>query len=211
MIETIGIQSIWSPPGKEFPKVITTPEKVKYHLYEEEGELSQYLKVGSAVTVDYFPTQNRQGKDIRKIQNIITEGKPILQQVPEKPVAQKKYGRDEDRTDQRTFVMEVGQDLRAKLIDKEHPFAIARKAIMTSWIPVGVELAEKSDPEPTKLAMNMDWLKESIKKIWETNKAFVQFLVDEYQIPMGGSVKDMLEKLTQEQQADLCQKIEKKG
>ena len=43
-------------------------------------------------------------------------------------------GRDEDRVDQRTFVMEVGADLRAGIIDGKHPFAKSREMILASWV-----------------------------------------------------------------------------
>lgn len=214
-MEKISIQEIWSPPGKEFPKVITTPEQTKYHLYKDQAELSSHLKVSSEATIDWFDTTNRQGKEIRRIRNVIVNGKPVIAQESEGDVKPdtggqpaKKYGRDEDRTDQRTFVMEVGQDLRAGLRDEKHPFAKAREVIMASWINGKVE-APKIPAKIPQLNLNMDWLSESIKRIWpdKSTNHFAEFLIQIYGIDKAKGIDLMLKQLSQKQQADLCGKL----
>lgn len=222
-VETISIQSIWSPPGKDFPKVITTPEQAKFHLYKDQEQLTQNLKVGSLVTIDCFDTTNRQGKPIRRIQNIIVDGQPIISQAVAEIKPQEStrglgtprtYGRDEDRVDQRTFVMETGQDLRAGIIEPKHPRVISRETILASWVNLEVEKGSNAPvPQVTevpKLTINMDWLSESIKKIWGTYKAFVQFLGERYSVAMDGSVKDVLDRLSVKQQADLTKEIQER-
>lgn len=122
----------------------------------------------------------------------------------------------EERKDQRVFVAEVGQDLRAGLIDKKHPFVKAREIILASWAKLevttlevgGQEYAKVIKPETPKLTLDMDWLSESVKKIWGTYKAFVQFLGERYSVAKDGSVKDVMDRLSEKQQADLLKEIE---
>ena len=61
------------------------------------------------------------------------DGQPISKAATKKQASAYK-GRDEDRVDARTFVMEVGADLRAGVIDKTHPFAKSREIILASWV-----------------------------------------------------------------------------
>ena len=76
--ETIRVQSIWSPPGKEFPKVINTPEQRKYHLYQDQKELVSHIQVGDEVVIEVLETTNQQGKPISRIQNVILDGEPVI-------------------------------------------------------------------------------------------------------------------------------------
>ena len=76
--------------------------------------------------------------------------------------------------------------------------------------PPLAEPGERQSPITPKLNINMDWLSESIKKIWGTYKAFVQFLGERYSVAKDGSVKDVLERLSEKQQAELLKEIEGK-
>ena len=80
MPEQITIQKIWSPPGKEFPKVFTTPEQTKFHLYEDQAGLKDYFRLGAVVNLDAFDTTNQQGKPIRRIRNVFVDNKPVIPQ-----------------------------------------------------------------------------------------------------------------------------------
>lgn len=82
-----------------------------------------------------------------------------------------------------------------------------------AWLTVGFKVekpAERQSPITPKLTLDMDWLSESVKKIWKTYKAFVQFLGERYSVAMDGSVKDVLDRLSQPQQAELLKEIEER-
>lgn len=141
MIETISIQSIWNPPGKEFPKVITTPEQAKFHLYKDQEQLTQNLKVGSLVAIDCLDTTNRQGKPIRRIQNVILDGQPIISQAVAETKAQEapKYGGDEDSYTRRSIERQVSVKLAFEISSEAEGLeAVLNKAErIYQWISKG--------------------------------------------------------------------------
>lgn len=112
---TITIQEVWAPDGKEFPKVITTPEQNKYHLYKDQAELAQYVIVGSQITIDPFETTNRAGKPITRIQNIFVDGKPVIAQEQAQPAPPTKP----PTTDK------IGEGQREGMVGKNRSFALA--------------------------------------------------------------------------------------
>lgn len=173
------------------------------------------LEVGVEKVVD-FTAPAKEG-DSYKLNDIATEG-----EFPPKPDSAsppaRKYGRDEDRVDQRTFVLEVGQDRRAGIIDEKHPFAKAREVILASWINGKVEkpfagggavVPSEISSKPPRLTIDMAWLSESIKKIWpdKSTNLFAEFLIKTYNIDKAKSIDLMLKQLAQKQQADLSGKL----
>jgi len=173
--------------GNEITKLIFDNLKYKLELLQENATLTfKMVKKGQFWNV----------ADISQVDSPPAREAKISPEAPKR-----QYGRDEDRVDQRTFVMEVGQDLRAKVIDKNHPFFKARETILASWVKLEVK------EEKTKAVIDIHWLQDSVEKLWKTNRAFVQWVGDIYRVPMGGSVQDIINRLTIEQQEQLNNEI----
>lgn len=174
-------------------------ETIKSHLFEYIKKDAE-LDAETELQVVIFDDKGEMPKWV--VTEIYQDSKPILAPVrKEAPQPERRYGRDEDRVDERTFVMETGQDLRAGIIDKNHPFFKARETILASWVKLKVK------EEKPKAIIDMGWLQDSIKKLWKTNRAFVQWVGDIYRVPMGGSVQDIINRLTIEQQEQLNNEI----
>ena len=108
----------------------------KIELIEEAAH-----KAKSSPELSPKPSQSKSTSEIdTRAADIHKEGKPLASMKPER-----QYGRDEDRVDQRTFVMEVGADIRAG-VEVPQEFKTARRLIMASWL--NLEFAEK--PQPIK-------------------------------------------------------------
>jgi len=115
MIQQVTIQRIWSPPGKEFPKVITSPEQERFHLYADQKDLAPHLRIGSLVSLDVHETTNQKGQPIRRIQNVIIDDKPI---IPE-PLPGETPKREISGEERGLWWKEVGLNFRAGLFKKD--------------------------------------------------------------------------------------------
>ncbi len=116
---TITIQEVWCPPGKEFPKVLTTPEKKKYHLYEDQAELAEHIKVGHQIAILPLDTTNAAGKPINRIQNVYVDGKPVIaqEQPPAKaPKRQAGEGITIRDNSQKSFACSYAKDVVVAII-----------------------------------------------------------------------------------------------
>ena len=112
-----------------------------YPFIQEEAEFDADTELRITTTADGRQFQNW------VVTQIYKDGEPVA----EMPARTRQYrGRDEDRVDQRTFVMEVGADLRAGIREKSHPFATARETVMASWIKLEVKEV-KTEPTQPKL------------------------------------------------------------
>jgi hypothetical protein len=122
---------------------------VSYEILAErlQGIVKQGETIDADVELRIFTGKDDQQYNHWVVTEIYIDGKPI----PKKQSG-RYYGRDEDRTDQRTFVMEVGADLRQGIIDKNHPFVKAREEIMASW--VRIELGGTEDVIKTKVVID---------------------------------------------------------
>jgi hypothetical protein len=131
---------------------------------------------------------------------------------------QRQYGRDEDRTDQRTFVMEVGQDLRAGLLDKNHRFVKAREIILETWVGIKEEAKPKPKPEPQPAkvealkqpqttAVNVEDLKAKLKELFNAKPKKVTG-PELVKWGIGGWSDGSMENLSQEKLLEIAREVE---
>lgn len=186
-------------------------------MAEDEATEKQLAKLKGLSGKDYSEFNLTKREASRKIEELLDT---------KKPQATKQSGDKSDSIEQQVAIKAITElwntdhltkddtevkACRAWFKDKLSSYYGARE--IQAVVKAEVLKEEPSQPplaQVPKLTINMDWLSESIKKIWETSKAFVQFLVDKYEISMGGSVRDMVDKLTQEQQAGLCKEIQER-
>ena len=143
--QSITIQSIWSPPGKDFPKVINTPEQNKYHLYKDQEQLAPYLQVGRVVQLDVFETTNQQGKPISRIQNVLVDGQLVIPQGTERQGSSQTTSGEEKGM----WWKELGECLRSGYIDRTTPEGkLLRKAYYAQMFTV-LDIQIESKPKET--------------------------------------------------------------
>jgi len=128
MTEKLEIRGL-SKPSDDL-MTITNPDGERFLVFDKK--IYPHLELGKIVELEIkrsIPKKSGEGT-YNLIRNITVDGQVIGGKTT--TGGRQFAGRDEDRTDQRTFVMEVGQDLRAGIIDKTHAFAKARKIILKS-------------------------------------------------------------------------------
>jgi len=132
------------------------------------------LEIGKAYPL-IFTEPTKEG-DSYKLDGLATEKEPPEKEVI--PPESRRYGRDEERVDQRTFVMEVGADLRAGLIKKDDPLAKARAVILASWVNLETKLLPtikttsviKPKLPPPSVTINAEDLKTQLKDLYKQKK-----------------------------------------
>ena len=116
-VKVVGVQ----PNGKETTKNVSDRFKDKWSL----------LQGGN--TVDFKMVQKNNKWQIVDISLAGSQlPSPIIGKEPPKPTPSYK-GRDEDKVDKRTLVMEIGADWRAGLRGKDDILVIAREAFLLDW------------------------------------------------------------------------------
>lgn len=73
--------------------------------------------------------------------------------------------------------------------------------------PNASAVAVKPEPEPIEEPIDMDWLKESLKKLSWQEKTVTTFLTGKYKVE-GGLLKDVLPRLTKEQRGEFVKEIQ---
>jgi len=79
MQKQITCQEVWTAPNGKV-KVITTPEQEKLNCYDLA--LFQYLAVGAAPVAMIEDAHKKDGTPIKKIVNLVINGKAILSEQP---------------------------------------------------------------------------------------------------------------------------------
>ena len=133
---------------------VNAEDGLQYETYKQS--LFPYIAVDAELDADceLHITEGKEGQQYphwRIVQLYDKEGKPLASMKPER-----QYGRDEDRTDFRTAILETGENYRAGLWKDKDPEVIAYRA----WIYTELGGETKQRPQPVKVELPIKNAKE---------------------------------------------------
>jgi hypothetical protein len=210
----------------------TCDDNVTYELYK--SSLWHLVEVGSPIDFDVeLRLYGDQGQFPHWwVTNVYQPESPESESDIPKP--ERKYGRDEDKVDVRTAIMEIGQDLRAGL-DVPMELRLARQVWLRSALHIQVKEVEGEikpidepeideaipDEEDRQLPMEPprddpgktiidEAFKERLNAAGFTKASLARYLNTTFQIPKEANVLNMLAKLNDLQYSLLETEIERR-